>query len=219
MIKARFADLLWGGVAIIAVLAVTVATQRQLAPAAPAQHQLVRRTITNGHLLSMTGHSMGPRDARVTITEFSDFECPFCRRLHGTVEELRSRYPSTLTVVFRHYPLAGHALAYPAAIAAECAAAQGAFEQFASLLFEKQDSLGRIPFEEFARRSGIRDTAAFHRCRGDVRTRSPIEADIKAGESIGITGTPAFLVGDRMIVGAAPADTILALLRENGTPP
>lgn len=91
------------------------------------------------------GHRFGPATAPVTIVEFSDFQCPYCRIAWDTLRILRARYPTQVTLVYRHYPLQGiHPRALEAASAAECAGAQGLFERFHDVLFLRQESLSAI---------------------------------------------------------------------------
>jgi protein-disulfide isomerase len=88
-----------------------------------------------------TSPSTGPADAWVTIVEFSDFECPYCAAVQGTLQTVLSTAGSDVRHVWKHFPLSFHAGARPAAIAAECARAQGRFWEFHDLVFARQSSL------------------------------------------------------------------------------
>jgi protein-disulfide isomerase len=110
-------------------------------------------------------------------------------------------------------------MAYAAAVASECASFQGRFEPFADLLFETQDSVQQLGLAEIGRRVGIVDLEAFKECEEGSDSKRRVDADIAAGISIGISGTPGIVLGRRMIVGAAPVDTILAFIREAGLQP
>lgn len=147
------------------------------------------------------GHRMGPQDAAVTIVEFADFQCPYCRRAAKDLRELRQRYPKDIALIFRHYPLSGHAQATPAAQAAECAGRQGRFEQFHDMLYAEPDSLGHKTWVRFALESGIADSAKFSRCLADDSVQATIAMDRAAGDRLGVEGTPTFLVNDRRIDG------------------
>ena len=92
--------------------------------------------------LDSVGRRIGSPNARVTLTVFSDLECPFCRRLHERYERLASAFPEDVAMNFIHYPIGSHRFAVPAARAAECASRQGRFAQFVSVVFHSQDSLG-----------------------------------------------------------------------------
>lgn len=216
----------WIGDVAAAALALTMVTGGFYAlraiptTARPALPAMQPRLLRDASHFSREGHLLGVAEAPIKIVEFSDFECPFCRRMQRTLRLVRGEYPSSVAVVLRHYPLAGHANALAAAIAAECAAAEGKFERFADLLFEKQDSLGLITWEDAAARSGVADTIAFARCRRGTTARMRVDADIAAGLEIGIAGTPTLIIGDRVHVGVLPRDSLLALLRAvNGDQP
>jgi protein-disulfide isomerase len=154
------------------------------------------------------GHLMGPKRAPVTLVVFSDFQCPACRVLAGSVHEVRTRHPGAVNVVYRHFPLRAHAAAIPAARASECAAAQGRFEAFHDVVFARQDSLGRLPWASLARDAGVPDLAAFDRCERDASPLPALAADTAAGARLGVTGTPTLLINGRRLVGA-PATSVL----------
>jgi protein-disulfide isomerase len=146
---------------------------------------------------------IGPRDAPVTIVEFADFECPFCRRFAtATLKGLETHYPQEIAVVFRHWPLAYHRLAYPAARAAECAAEQGRFAQFYDILYAGQDSLGLEPFARFAVKAGVPDSTQFERCNSNTAPVTIIERDIALAKRVGARGTPTLAVNGTLYYAA-----------------
>jgi protein-disulfide isomerase len=146
------------------------------------------------------GHRMGPADAAVTIVEFSDFECPACRRFASeTFPALQQRFPGQLALVYRHYPLRSHAAALPAARAAECAASQGRFEAFHDVLFAQVDSLRGLAFRWLAGQAGVADLDAFDRCAKSTARVSAIEADLAEVRRIGGQGTPTLVVNGMLI--------------------
>jgi len=141
------------------------------------------------------GHRTGPADAPVVIVEFADFECPFCRGYAvETLPAVKAEYPNQVAVIYRHYPLEYHRFAIPSAVAADCAGRQGRFEAMHDLLYEKQDSIGLLAWNEVARRSGVADVAAWEACRADPAVRDAIEADRELAKRIGATGTPTVVV-------------------------
>jgi protein-disulfide isomerase len=128
--------------------------------------------------------------------------------MDATIRALRQRHPGDLAVVYRNFPLTSiHPNALPAAIAAECAGQQGRFDEYASLLFSKQDSLGALSWETLARRARVPDGGAFRQCRA-AAVSAGVARDTLVGAHIGITGTPAVVVGGKMAVGAIPIDTL-----------
>lgn len=152
----------------------------------------------------ITGHRLGPNDARVTIVEFVDFECPYCQGLALQLEELRARNPESIAIVFRHFPVPQHPNAVTAVRASECAADQGAFWEYHDALFARQDLIGIREWDDFARDADFDfDFELFNQCVG---SRSPIPSlsqDTLAARELGVTGTPTALVNDKLVVGPA----------------
>ena len=144
--------------------------------------------------LSTIGVRNGPVDAPVTIVEFSDLECPFCRRFHETANRATGRYGNQVSRLFIHYPLPSHRFARPAARAAECAAGEDRFHAFVHAVFESQDSLGLKSWVAYAKDAGVIDTSAFLRCTMDTVSIPRIEQGLRAGKTYDIKGTPTVLV-------------------------
>lgn len=168
------------------------------------------------------GVSRGPVDAPITIIEFSDYECPFCKRVEPTVKEVLARYPDKVRFVYRHFPLDMHPRARPAAEASLCAAEQGRFWEFHDKVFAGS-GYDESDFERYVVEIGI-DPAKWKECRDDGRTRAKIDADLAAGQAAGVSGTPAFFVNGIMISGARPLDAFTKVIdaelaRTASTPP
>jgi protein-disulfide isomerase len=197
---------------ILGIALVFVLVRSSYTSAKPRNDVPAVRQVPNAARFGQMGNVIGRNDAPIRLIEFSDFQCPFCRQLQTTLRQLQVRHPETVAIIYRHYPLAGHGLAYPGAIAAECAAAQGRFGEFVDLVFDQQDSLGRQSWGELAIRAGVRDSAMFQSCRRDASIKRRIDADIAAGRELQIAGTPALIVGTRLIFGALSLDTLERLL-------
>jgi thiol-disulfide isomerase/thioredoxin len=120
----------------------------------------------NWERLPELGIRTGIEDARVRIVIFSDFECPSCAMFHPVLTQLLQKYPETVSTHYIHYPLSYHKFALPAARASNCAAEEGRFDQWADILFRKQDSLGIKSWGAFAFESGITDTLRIAQCAG-----------------------------------------------------
>ena len=148
------------------------------------------------------GIRVGPADARMVVTEFMDFTCPFCAMVSPAVDSLLSRYPADVALVFQHFPLNGRSLSLPSAVAAECAERQDRFRSMSRLLFAQQDSLGTRDWVSFARDAGVPDLAAFEEC---VKLPADSFARIGAGRELGlrrnVTGTPTVFVNGRRFGG------------------
>lgn len=156
---------------------------------------------------------LGVESAPVTIIEFSDFQCPFCRKFwKETFPQLRRAYIDTGKVrwVFRDFPLPFHAGAIPAAEGAECAREQGKFWAMHDVIFTEQgqQGSGTIPFtaddvKRWAAKIGL-NADTFNPCLDAGKYRPEIAKDIADGKAAGVNGTPAFFVNGRPVVGAQP---------------
>ncbi len=145
----------------------------------------------------------GPADAKVTVIEFSDFQCPFCSRVAPTLERLRKEYPEDVKIVFKHLPLSFHNQAQSAAEAAEAAHRQDKFWEMHDRLFSQQRSLSEEKYLEWAGELGL-DVEKF---KGDMKSsavQSRINEDKREAAKHGVTGTPGFFINGRFLSGAKP---------------
>jgi len=166
----------------------------------------------------------GPRDAKVTIVEYSDFECPFCARVYTTLEnDVLKDYGDKVRFVFKNFPLTSiHPWAGDAALASECAFQQGndRFWAMYNGLFSKQSDITRENLKdrasEIARDAGL-DGAAFQECFDGKKAQDAVDADVHEASALGVNSTPTFFVNGRRLSGAlAPADLKQAIDRELG---
>jgi protein-disulfide isomerase len=157
--------------------------------------------------LSGRGHSKGPEHAPVTVIEFSDYECPFCRRAEPVVEQMLREYAGKVRFEYRHFPLESiHPQARGASEAAACADEQGRFWEYHAQLFAGDGSaLAQPKLLEHATQLGL-DLAAFQACIAEGRGRARVDADLEAGGAAGVTGTPAFFVNGAPFSGAIPIE-------------
>jgi len=107
-----------------------------------------QKPIAKEELIPASALTRGNKDAKTWLVEFSDFQCPACKAFTIVVDELAAKYPDTLFIAYRHFPLPQHSLAQKAAIAAEAAAAQGKFWDMKKLLFADQNTLSDAKFTE-----------------------------------------------------------------------
>jgi protein-disulfide isomerase len=147
--------------------------------------------------------SRGNPKAPVTIVEFSDFQCPYCVRARPAVKRVRDEYGDKVRFVFRHFPLDFHAQAEKSGEAAACAGEQGKFWEMHDLLWENTSKLQVADLKAHAATLGL-DGAAFGACLDSGRYAPLVEADVEAGRGYGVSGTPAFFVNGRPLVGAQP---------------
>ena len=142
----------------------------------------------------------GATNPVVTIVEFSDFECPFCKQVQGALKQTLDSYGREVRLVFKHLPLEGHRNSLPAARAAYCAAEQGRFWQFHDALFAA-GNLSPPGFEQIASNLGV-GLAKFQECIASERSRAAVIKDIEAARLLRIESTPSFVVNGKVINGA-----------------
>ncbi|MBF0462295.1 MAG: DsbA family protein [Magnetococcales bacterium] len=147
----------------------------------------------------------GKVDAPITLIEFSDFECPYCRRAQGTLQAVEKEYGDKVRFAFRHYPLPFHEQAPKASEAAQCAADQGKFWPFHDALFAEGTSLAPADLKKLAGKLAL-DQAAFDACLDSSRHANRVAKDSAEGKQLGISGTPTFFVNGIRLVGAVPLD-------------
>jgi protein-disulfide isomerase len=148
---------------------------------------------------------LGPRNAPVTIVEWSDFQCPFCGRVEPTLQQLRQEYKGKIRLAWKNQPLSFHPNAMPAAEAAMAAHEQGKFWEFHDALFKQQQKLGPELYDEVAKQLGL-DLNRFHASIESHRNASIIQADMSAGSAVGAEGTPTFFINGKKLVGAQPLE-------------
>lgn len=176
---------------------------------------------------------LGNKDAKLTIIEFSDYQCPFCsRHVREAMPQIEKDYVTTgkLKYVFRNFPLPFHEQASKAAEAAYCAGDQGKFWEMHDRLYANQNALDKKDLPEHAKAVGL-DLGKFQDCLSSGRHAQEIKKDIEDGQQVGITGTPSFLLGYteangasvkavKEIVGAEPytafKEAIDSLLKPSG---
>lgn len=158
--------------------------------------------------------SRGPENAPVTIVEFSDFQCPYCSQFVKTLEQVQSKYPEQVRVVFRQFPLNNiHPQAQKAAEASLCAEEQGKFWEMHDLMFADQDGLEVAGLKEKADSLGL-NMDSFSECLESGRYAEVVNRDTQAGTELGVTGTPAIFINGRPAAGAVPYQQIAALIDE-----
>jgi protein-disulfide isomerase len=154
--------------------------------------------------VASAGHpSRGASSAPVTIIEFSDFQCPFCRAAEGSLKQVREKYGDQVRLVYMDFPLGFHPHAMDAARAARCAAEQGKFWQFHDALFLDQKRLDPDGLKQTAGKLGL-DGGEFNACFASDKHDASIRQDLAQGNSLGVTGTPTFFINGRQLVGAQP---------------
>jgi protein-disulfide isomerase len=157
-------------------------------------------------------HILGPSNARVSLVEYADFECPYCGQAYGEVHEVLKRMRGQIQFVFRHFPLAQmHPHAALAAEAAEAAGAQGKFWEMYSTLFQNQEYLEYRDLLIFAHDLEL-DAREIQRALDDQRFLPRVREDFNSGVRSGVNGTPCFFINGRRHDGPWDADGLVAAL-------
>lgn len=164
--------------------------------------------------VSAEGPSRGDADAPVTIVEFEDFQCPFCKKAVSTMDEVTARYKGKVRLVHRDFPLDSlHPASLKAHEAARCAEEQGKFWQYRDLLYKNAPAASPEQLEDYASRAGL-DVNAFRKCTDSDKFRTLVQKDESEGERLGVQGTPAFFINGRLFSGAQPAEDFARIIDE-----
>lgn len=168
-------------------------------------HQQREQMAASQKVLSPHTPVRGKTDSTISIIEFSDLECPFCSRVQPTVSEIFKKYSDRVKFAFKHYPLPFHAQAIPAAQAAQAAHKQGKFWEFRDELFAHQDKLEDVFYTQTAKKLGL-DVAKFNADRASDEIKKQVEQDMTDAQSVGVRGTPYFLINGQALSGAQPLE-------------
>lgn len=202
--KARAA--LSGGVAADQVYVNRSTVNYAAAPPAPTFVAPTTASTTVYRIPVGTSPVRGPHDALVTIVEFADFQCPFCKRAETTIDALRIKYGSDLRIVWKNEPLAFHTRALPAAeLALEARAEKGdaAFWAVHDDLYRSQPTLDDATLMVIAGAHGM-DLSKAKYAIATNKFQTLIDADYKLGTGAGASGTPAFFINGRLLSGSQP---------------
>lgn len=141
----------------------------------------------------------GNPDAKVTMVEFSDFQCPFCKRVLPVIEKILEEYD--IAFYYRHFPLNIHENSFNAALASACANEQGKFWDYHDILFKNQNALNVENLKTYAQEIGL-DEIQFNNCLDSEKFKQEIKKNIIDGKALGIDGTPTFFINGKKVVGA-----------------
>lgn len=166
-------------------------------------------------------HMLGNANAKVTIVEFSDFQCPFCRRFWSdALPQIKKEYVDTgkAKFVYKHYPLSFHPGAKPAAEGSECANEQGKFWEFHDKVFSEQEKqgqgtiqFGKPELKKWAGQIGL-NISQFNQCLDSGKYSKLVDDDFAYGSELGVSGTPTTFINGQRIVGAQPFTSFKAVI-------
>src|SRR6185503_16639224 len=157
--------------------------------------------------------ALGPKDAKVTVLHYIDYQCPYCSRIAPPMAQLGEAYPKDVRVVIKMHPLSFHQNAQIAAEAAMAAHAQGKFAEMHDLLFKNQQALTRDNILKWAQEIGLDVPRFTQELDGHVHA-ARIAKEVQEAEGIGASGTPATFVNGRYVSGAKPLDFFKGMVDE-----
>jgi protein-disulfide isomerase len=164
--------------------------------------------------LSNDDPSVGARSAPVTLVEFSDFQCPFCRQVAPTLKRVREVYGDNVRVVWKDFPLTQiHPQAFKAGEAAHCAGDQNKFWEYHDTLFANQDALQVADLKQYAADLGL-DAPVFAACLDESKYGGRVRDGVTQGSRLGVNSTPTVYINGRVLSGAQPYETFAAVIDE-----
>jgi protein-disulfide isomerase len=155
--------------------------------------------------------AFGPKDAKVTIVEFSDFQCPYCTKAAETANEIKKKYGDKVRFVFRQFPLDFHKQAHGASQAALAAHAQGKFWPYHDALFANQSALQEPDLEKYAKQVGL-NMAAFKSAVTQKTYTKAVDADLELGKEVSVEGTPTMFLNGKRVPNPTDFDAVAAMI-------
>ena len=166
--------------------------------------------------INSNDHIRGDKNALITMVEFSDFQCPYCKKFNPTMQKVMEDYKGQVRWIYRHFPLGFHKNAQKSAEASECAGEQGKFWEFADKAFENSQSdgtgLNTEDLKKYAKELDL-NTSKFNDCLSGGKFAGKVKDDMTSGQVAGVTGTPGTILIDKdgntqLISGALPYSQI-----------
>jgi protein-disulfide isomerase len=214
-----------GVIGVLAALIGVVLFRRQATQVAdaptPAQFSAARDASSVpvtpeafARLIASDDPSVGPADARVTIVEFGDFQCPVCLQAFPIIRELMAIYGDRVRFVYRDFPVFEiHPEAQKAAEAAQCAHAEGKFWAMHDKMFQNAGRLTVDALRGYARAVGL-DAARFDACLASGKFARAVAGDAADGRALGVRGTPTWFINGRKVEGVIPRDALVRVIEQ-----
>jgi protein-disulfide isomerase len=165
-------------------------------------------------VVGVNGPSRGPAGVAVTIVEFEDFQCPFCKRAQDTVEQVLARYKDRVRMVHRDLPLRTlHPASWKAHEAARCAEEQGKFWEYRALLYKNAPAASPQQLNNYASQAGL-NVSDFTKCLDSGKFNAVVQRDEDEANRLGIQGTPVFFINGRLLSGAQPESEFVRIIED-----
>jgi len=152
-------------------------------------------------------HIRGNKNAKITIIEFADLQCPFSLKFHNTMKQVMENYPDDVRWIYRHFPLKSHKYARQAAEASECAGDQDKFWEYADKLFENQKKINSDYFSAAAKELEL-NIPEFENCLSSGKYSDKVNSDYSQGKQAGVTGEPGNIINGELVAGAVSYEKI-----------
>jgi protein-disulfide isomerase len=164
--------------------------------------------------VGVDGPSRGAADALVTIVEFEDFQCPFCKKAQDSLQQVLVRYKDKVRLVHRDFPLQPlHPASLKAHEAGRCAEEQGKFWEYRDLLYKNAPSAGPEQLTSYSSQLDM-NLPDFKKCLDSGKFKSVVQKDEDEGTRLGVQGTPAFFINGRLLSGAQPESEFARMIDE-----
>ncbi|MFH1873757.1 MAG: thioredoxin domain-containing protein [Pseudomonadota bacterium] len=146
---------------------------------------------------------MGPKDAKITLVEFSDYQCPFCKRVRETIWQLMDEYKDQVRYYFLDFPLSFHKQAQKAHEASRCAGDQDKYFEYNKKIFNNQGNIAVTDLKNYAKELNL-NLDKFNKCLDSGKYAQVVQDSVEEGIRVGVTGTPAFFINGIQLTGAQP---------------
>src|SRR6185312_11593431 len=155
----------------------------------------------------------GNPNARITLVEFADYECPHCKRLQPVLRQIVDEFPNDVKLYFKHYPLPQHPNARLAAEGAVAAQKQGKFWQYQDKIWDHQEDLGPAEIEKVAKETGL-DLSKFRKDMASDAVKAKVAKDHDEGTTIGLQATPTLFIDGREYTDGRDADSLREWIKD-----
>jgi protein-disulfide isomerase len=173
-----------------------------------AAPKLIRADVSTAGAFAKGGPA-----APVTIVEFSDFHCPFCKRVQPVVTQVLQKYGDKVRLVYKDFPLDSlHPQARAASEAARCAGEQGKFWEFHDKIYAGSSESSAATMTRYAKEVAVGDMAKFEACVTSRKYQAVVQRDVAEGVKLGLSGTPGFFINGRLLSGAQPLEAFASII-------